>query len=64
MVNQLPLKKNVELTNWLYSNSTDNKERFILGESGDNPLIYSRSDNKLPPKLKEMISLLKNSTDS
>lgn len=27
------------MTNWLYSNSSDNKERFILGEPSDNPLI-------------------------
>ena len=24
---------------WLYSNSTTDKERFILGESGENPLV-------------------------
>jgi len=27
------------MTNWIYSNSPDNKERFILGEKGDNPLV-------------------------
>lgn len=27
------------MTNWLYSNSSDDNERFILGESGDNPLV-------------------------
>ncbi len=26
-------------TNWLYSTSIDNKECFLLGEAGDNPLI-------------------------
>lgn len=25
--------------NWLYSNSPDNKTRYILGKSGDNPLV-------------------------
>jgi len=27
------------MTNWLYSNSPDNKNRYTLGEVGDNPLI-------------------------
>lgn len=27
------------MTNWIYSNGTNNKERFILGEYGDNPLV-------------------------
>ena len=27
------------MTDWLYSNSANNKEQFILGEPGDNPLV-------------------------
>ncbi len=27
------------MTNWLYSNNSDNKKCFILSESGDNPLV-------------------------
>ena len=27
------------MTNWIYSNSPDNSERYILGETGDNPLV-------------------------
>ena len=27
------------MTNWLYSNSPDNKNRYTLGKSGNNPLI-------------------------
>lgn len=27
------------MTNWLYSNSSDNKELFIIGEAGNNPLV-------------------------
>lgn len=30
------------MTNWIYSNSPDNKERHILGEKGDNSLICVR----------------------
>jgi hypothetical protein len=28
-----------KVTNWIYSNSPDNKNRYILGEKGNNPLI-------------------------
>lgn len=27
------------MSNWLYSSSSDNRSRFILGEAGENPLV-------------------------
>lgn len=35
----IPDRKAFKMINWLYSNSKDNKECFILGESGKKPLV-------------------------
>lgn len=50
------------MTNWLYSKSTDNKNRYILGEKGNNPIICiglnpsSAEPGDLDPTLRQVKS--------
>ncbi len=52
------------MSNWLYSNSTNNKERFLLGETGDNPLVCIgvNPSTAEPDQLDNTIRLLKTKT--
>lgn len=54
------------MNNWLYSNSNDNKECFIFGEVGDNPLVCIgvNPSTAEPDDLDNTLRLVKKSAES
>jgi hypothetical protein len=60
------MRKAFKMTNWLYSNSSDNKECFILGEAGNKSLVCIgvNPGTSEPDNLDENLRLVKTSAES